>query len=631
MRYTSLLMSLGLAASFVGMSLNAQCCSGNPDADGDTYCASTDCDDTNASVFPDAPELCDGVDNDCDGYTDDADSVVVNPNTYYQDTDGDGYGVSSVTAQSCSPQPGYAALAGDCDPADPRVHPGATEVCDNKDDNCDGSLGTAELDQDGDGFSACAQDCNEADASMYPGAPELCDGKDNNCDKTLPAEEQDADLDTYRACAGDCDDSDASMHPGAVELCDTVDQDCDGLADVQDDGSGGWSRSVCGPVLTGTSGTYDAIGVDQADIVWNPARSRFEAYYRAKDSSKVDRIGFAFSLDGTRWEKASAAVLNPGSTSAWDAKGLAFPSVLQVNGQYVMWYHAYDNANKIRIGRAVSTDGLTWTKNPATAVLEPSATGWDSKGASSPTVIYDATTRTYKMWYTGSDGTLFQTGYASSSDGITWTKRTSPVLTVGGTGTWDSKRVVFGRVQMLDGVYHMYYAGDDITNTYTYEIGYAFSMDGLAWTKLDDPILSAGTSAYDNFMVYAMDAVQTSEGWWGYYSGAPAFDGPYSISMAKNDQPDANIVAPDAGTSMRRGEPLTVQVQAYDRGLDDSLRLFVVSDLDGVVAQQRFELSRGTELSLPVQGLSAGYHQLKVLIFDQGGLSRVLPLDVEVE
>ena len=100
MRYTTLLMSITLAAAFGAMSLNAQCCGTGQDADGDTFCSSTDCNDTNADVYPDAPEICDGLDNDCDGYIDDADDFVTNPNTFYQDTDGDGYGVSTVTSQS---------------------------------------------------------------------------------------------------------------------------------------------------------------------------------------------------------------------------------------------------------------------------------------------------------------------------------------------------------------------------------------------------------------------------------------------------------------------------------------------------------------------------------------------------
>ena len=88
------------------------------DADLDGYLASEDCDDTDPYVHPNATEVCDGLDNDCDG---DVDEGVLN--TYYMDADGDGY-LSDE----------------DCDDLSPLVHPGADEICDGIDNDCDGSL-----------------------------------------------------------------------------------------------------------------------------------------------------------------------------------------------------------------------------------------------------------------------------------------------------------------------------------------------------------------------------------------------------------------------------------------------------------------------------------------------------------
>jgi len=86
------------------------------------------------------------------------------------------------------------------------------------------------LDEDDDGWTTCDGDCDDGDAAIHPGAPELCDGLDNDCDGLLPAGEADADMDGYRVCEGDCYDNLFYVNPGMSENCDTVlDDDCDGF------------------------------------------------------------------------------------------------------------------------------------------------------------------------------------------------------------------------------------------------------------------------------------------------------------------------------------------------------------------------------------------------------------------
>jgi hypothetical protein len=152
-----------------------------PDADGDGYLSVADCDDGLAEVNPSAAEACDGLDNDCDGLTDED---PLDPPPWYPDVDQDGYGVWAQGVLACAPPADHIATPGDCDDQDPAVHPIAVEVCDAVDNDCDGVTdeedaadavvfyGDVDLDGYGDpaepsvacarpaGFAANDQDCD---------------------------------------------------------------------------------------------------------------------------------------------------------------------------------------------------------------------------------------------------------------------------------------------------------------------------------------------------------------------------------------------------------------------------------------------------------------------------------------
>jgi gliding motility-associated-like protein len=226
----------------------------------------TDCDDTNAAMFPGNPELCDGLDNNCDLAIDETGT-----NTYYADTDSDTFGDINNSVNGCTPPVGYVTDNTDCDDTNAAMFPGNPELCDGLDNNCDTQIDEGTIlttffaDADADGFGdplttidACVApvgyvadntDCNDANNTVFPGATELCDGLDNNCDLafdeglTLTTFYADADFDgfgdptnTFDACVApsgyvsdntDCDDSNNTIYPGAVELCDGLDNNCD--------------------------------------------------------------------------------------------------------------------------------------------------------------------------------------------------------------------------------------------------------------------------------------------------------------------------------------------------------------------------------------------------------------------
>ena len=179
----------------------AATCDGDGDGAVDRALGGDDCDDRDAAVAPDAPELCDGRDNDCDGATDDADPDAA-LSDWYADLDQDGHGDPADALRACDPD-GRVAAGDDCDDADAAVYPGAPNRCDAVPDNdCDDAVDADEQDDDGDGLSDCAGDCDDADPAVVPGAQEVCnDGVDDDCDGT--ADLDDASADVF-SCPGYC-------------------------------------------------------------------------------------------------------------------------------------------------------------------------------------------------------------------------------------------------------------------------------------------------------------------------------------------------------------------------------------------------------------------------------------------
>jgi hypothetical protein len=176
------------------------------DNDNDGFASDVDCDDNDATVYPGAPELCDGKDNDCNGEIDDNVLLI----TYYFDNDLDGFGDPNNTIEDCVHPQGYVTNNSDCDDDDPTIYPGAPELCDDKDNDCNGlvdeNLATTVyyMDNDGDGYGGGSA----GDFCSDPGFG-------------------------YTLISGDCDDDNNEINPGAIEIPGNgIDENCDGLDEI---------------------------------------------------------------------------------------------------------------------------------------------------------------------------------------------------------------------------------------------------------------------------------------------------------------------------------------------------------------------------------------------------------------
>jgi len=344
------------------------------DGDGfpDATCGGNDCNDSDPSVYPGAPELCDGIDNDCDGVTDGADAGA----HWYLDLDGDGFGdEGSPPIESCDPQPMRVPRGGDCDDGDASIRPGVRDPCGSGDQDCDGAIDESGVrfafyrDDDGDGFgdpaggfvfactapdgrSADPNDCDDGEANTFPGAAERCDSEDNDCDTvvdedapTLWYPDQDSDgvgassgsIETcdppasYVTDTGDCDDLDPLRTPGATERCDALDNDCDSTVDEGADAA----CSVANGVGTCSAGACEVASCDSGFA---------DCDFAVESGCEVDTRTNAFNCGGCGMACGLADSCGRTTASSCDQSpfvqlmlGHDFSTALRASGGLAVW------------------------------------------------------------------------------------------------------------------------------------------------------------------------------------------------------------------------------------------------------------------------------------------------------
>jgi predicted GH43/DUF377 family glycosyl hydrolase len=290
------------------------------------------------------------------------------------------------------------------------------------------------------------------------------------------------------------------------------------------DTAGGWLKSEKNPVLGGDLGTCFDVSVLREDGTY-----RMWFSWRPKKS-----IALVESKDGLTWGEPRI-VLGPNKASGWE-EDINRPVVVQEGGKYHMWYTGQAKGQSW-IGYATSPDGKTWKRASDKPVLSPEKP-WEKRAVMCPHVLYDEKTKLYRMWYSG--GEQYEPdaiGYATSEDGVKWTKHSkNPVFRPDPNSAWEKDRVTACQVVRQGDWYVMFYIG--FADKDHAQIGLARSKDGITdWQRhRANPIIRPGKGRWDADAVYKPSALFDGKRWLLWYNGRRG--GVEQIGVAIHDGED---------------------------------------------------------------------------------------------
>jgi predicted GH43/DUF377 family glycosyl hydrolase len=296
-----------------------------------------------------------------------------------------------------------------------------------------------------------------------------------------------------------------------------------------------WKKDPRSPVLSGgANGTWNR-HVFMPCVLYNADSTRYEMWFAASYGPNTPnwrpyRIGFATSKDGINWTTYPSPVLSP-SPGTWEAYTVEQPMVIRENGQYKMWYSGSPDFVVTMIGYASSPDGIHWTKYPGNPVMGVGTAVWEAGGPYSCTVM--PFLGGYRMWYGGYEAMpsiVSRIGHATSADGITWQRDTvnNPVVGTGAAGQWDAGWVVSPQVFHVGDTYLMLYTGAP-GNTGTRYGGLAISNDmGITWTKHAlNPVVQPSYGGWDGTYVETGTVLPRGDTFDMWHSGAGSSTGTF--------------------------------------------------------------------------------------------------------
>jgi hypothetical protein len=247
------------------------------------------------------------------------------------------------------------------------------------------------------------------------------------------------------------------------------------------------SSAVAAPLAPESEGDWDGLSVGTPVVI--SSTGQYRMWYQGMGLSFVGwgfALGYAESPDGETWQKyAGNPVLEPGESGEWDSAYRGQIALIEDGDLYKMWFSGAGTSGPWQTGYATSTDGLDWEIYSSNPVLEVGAPGsWDEQEANGPTVLKDGAV--YKIWYHGCnlDYSECSIGYATSGDGINWTKYAGNPVLEATPGEWDESGLGWPRVIKNGATFEMWYRSAGKT-------GHATSPDGIVWTKYTaNPVLS---------------------------------------------------------------------------------------------------------------------------------------------
>lgn len=267
-----------------------------------------------------------------------------------------------------------------------------------------------------------------------------------------------------------------------------------------------WKKYENNPVLGGELGTcFDVSilkenGIFRLWFSWRPRKS----------------LALAESMDCIHWSEP-VIVLGPNPETDWE-ENINRPAVLKRAGGYYMWYTGQARGQSW-IGYATSTDGKDWTRMSDQPVLSPEAE-WEKVALMCPHVIRDEKAQLYRMWYSG--GEQYEPdaiGYATSPDGIQWTKMAEPIFRADPQNAWEQHKVTACQVVQHGDWHYMFYIG--FRNIDHAQIGIARSIDGIGgWERHpDNPIIQTDENQWDQDACYKPFAIYDDGRWLLWYNG----------------------------------------------------------------------------------------------------------------